>query len=184
MSSLLFALWFFLPAGLANASPVFASRIGFLQPLYKPIDVRRNFRGKRILGDNKTFLGVIFSILVGLAVIGLQKYGYNHSEGLRTISGSVNYSQPIIWWLGPLLGFGAIFGDALKSFFKRQIGIKSGRSWFPFDQIDYILGGLLFSLVVVRLSVFDYLLIILIWLVLHLITSYLGYLFKLKARPI
>lgn len=184
MHSLLFALWFFLPAGLANASPVFASRISFLKSIYKPIDLNHKLRGKRILGDNKTYLGVVVAIFVGLVVIALQRYGYSHSEWIRSISGGVNYIRPVMWWLGPLLGFGAIFGDAVESFFKRQIGIQSGHRWFPFDQVDYVVGGLLFSLIIVRLSFFDYLLIILVWLVLHVIVSYLGYLSGLKAKPI
>jgi len=184
MHDIFFALWFFLPGGLANASPVFASRIRLLKPLYKPIDLGHSYRGKRILGDHKTWLGLLFAIFVGLIVIALQKYGFNHSDWIKSISANVNYSKTIIWWLGPLLGFGAIFGDGLESFFKRQIGIKSGHSWFPFDQVDYIIGGLLISLIVVRLSAVHYLVIICVWVVLHVVATSVGYLLKLKSSPI
>jgi CDP-2,3-bis-(O-geranylgeranyl)-sn-glycerol synthase len=184
MHDILFSLWFFLPGGLANASPVFASRIGFLKWLRKPLDFGQKFRKRRIFGDNKTWQGLLFAVVLGLIVIVFQKYGYNHSQWLRTVSGSVNYSRPIIFWLGPLLGLGALLGDAIESFFKRQLGIKPGHSWFPFDQIDYTLGGLLLSLFVVRLSIYEYLLIVLVWFIVHLISSYFSYLVGLKSRPL
>ena len=184
MHNIWFALWFFLPGGIANASPVFAKRISFLHRLYKPLDFGKKFRGKAILGQNKTWLGLIFAVFIGLIVIALQKYGFENSEWLRTVSGSVNYSKNTIWLLGPLMAFGALFGDAIESFFKRQLNVASGDSWFPFDQIDYVIGGLLFSLIIVRLSIFEYLLILIIWLLMHLISSYIGYLVGPKNKPI
>jgi CDP-archaeol synthase len=36
---------------------------------------------------------------------------------------------------GLLISFGALAGDSIKSFFKRQIGIRSGASWLVFDQL-------------------------------------------------
>ena len=56
---ILFALWFFLPAGLANAAPVFASRIPKSEKLALPLDFGKSFRGKRIFGENKTFRGLL-----------------------------------------------------------------------------------------------------------------------------
>ena len=47
------------------------------------------------------------------------------------------------------LGLGALLGDLVKSFFKRKIGIKSGEPWIIFDQIDYVIGGLIFGSVMV-----------------------------------
>lgn len=184
MNHIWFAIWFFLPAGLANASPVFATRIKLLNFLYKPLDFGAKFRGKRIFGENKTWLGLVFGIIVGFFVIWLQRYGYNHSEWIRTISLNVNYSESKIILLGPLMGFGALAGDAAESFFKRQVGVKPGSTWFPFDQLDYILGGLILSLPIVILKWYEYLLIIAIWILIHLISSYVGYLTRLKAKPI
>jgi CDP-2,3-bis-(O-geranylgeranyl)-sn-glycerol synthase len=177
-------MWFFLPAGLANASPVLANRINFLNILYKPLDLGLKIRGRRVFGDNKTWLGLIFAVLVGFIVISLQRCGYNHFEWIRNISGTINYNSLKVLWLGPLLGFGALAGDAIESFFKRQIGIKPGHTWFPFDQVDYILGALIFSLVIVTLSGFDYVLIIIIWVLIHLLSSYIGFLIGWKSKPI
>ena len=35
-----------------------------------------------------------------------------------------------------------ILGDLVKSFWKRRVRVAPGRSWFPFDQIDYAVGAL------------------------------------------
>jgi len=48
-------------------------------------------------------------------------------------------------------------GDIIESFFKRRIGKKRGESWVPFDQLDFILGVLLFSFLMSSfLHVFDF----------------------------
>ena len=86
--------------------------------------------------------------------------------------------------MGASLGFGALAGDAIKSFFKRQFSVASGQSWFPFDQIDYILGGILFSLPFVILNITDYLIITVVWFLIHPVATVVGWLLKLKDSPI
>jgi CDP-2,3-bis-(O-geranylgeranyl)-sn-glycerol synthase len=50
-------------------------------------------------------------------------------------------------WLptGLRFGFGAMAGDAAKSFFKRRLAIEPGRPWIPFDQLDFAIGALLLA---------------------------------------
>lgn len=184
MHNIWFALWFFLPAGIANVSPALSAQVIFLRFLYKPLDFGKKLHGKRIFGDSKTWLGLITGVVLATIVIYLQKYGFNHSEWLRNISGSVNYNESKILLLGPLMGFGALAGDAIESFFKRQVGIKPGHTWIPYDQIDYIIGGLILSLPIIILSWTNYFFILIFWVIIHLIFSYIGYLVGIKARPI
>jgi len=82
------------------------------------------------------------------------------------------------------LGFGALFGDTAKSFFKRQKGIQPGRSWFPFDQVDYIVGGVAFSLLYIRLSFVEYILLFIVWFLMHPLTTFVGYLLRLRRKPL
>jgi CDP-2,3-bis-(O-geranylgeranyl)-sn-glycerol synthase len=184
MNDLLFSLWFFAPAGFANMAPIFAARAPYLKGLTYPLDGGKSFRGRPILGPHKTLRGLVAAILVGIAAVNLQRVLYVNYDFFRSISDSVNYAVINPLALGALLGAGAIIGDAAKSFFKRRAGVPSGHSWFPFDQVDYIIGGLLFSSLVVQLSAFHYLLICAVWILLHLGVSYLGYLLKLKDAPI
>lgn len=176
MDDILFALWFFLPAGLANVTPIFASKLPILSEMNAPMDFGVKFRGKPLLGTHKTIRGIVSGTFIGSWVFYLQAQ-------IGGTTGGLDYSE-LTLWLGVLLAFGALFGDMVKSFAKRQFNVTSGRSWFPFDQLDYILGGLLLSSFVITLSFKQYILIIIVWFVMHLLSSYVGYLTKFKKDPI
>jgi CDP-2,3-bis-(O-geranylgeranyl)-sn-glycerol synthase len=184
MQDILFALWFFAPAGFANTIPVFAARIKVLDGLNKPLDGGKSYRGKRILGPNKTYRGFIAAIITGVAIGGLQILLYNNSSWIFSVVSRLDYSSLSVLALGGLLGSGAIIGDAVKSFFKRQKGVPSGKTWFPFDQIDYVFGGILFSLGYVVLDINVYLFILGSYLLLHLLTVYVGWRLHLRTDPI
>lgn len=178
-----FSLWFFAPAGFANLAAFLSGKISFLNKYNYPVDCYQKFHGKRILGNHKTVRGFIAAIITGIFICSLEVYLYNSFYSIRQLV-YLNYSfiNPVI--LGALLGFGALFGDAAKSFFKRQVDITPGTSWFPFDQIDYIIGGVLWSLLYIRLSFPDYLILFIVWLIMHPLSTVTGYLFKLRHRPI
>ncbi len=183
MSDILFVLWFFLPAGLANMAPIYAAKLPFIKVFAFPLDCYATFRGKRILGDHKTFRGLLSGILSAILTVYLQVYIYEHVPLVRRFV-SIDYSSinPIL--LGVLFGVGALGGDALKSFIKRQIGKAPGSSWFPFDQIDYIVGGMVLTSFYIRLTLMQYIILFILWTLLHLLASYIGYLLKLKDTPI
>ena len=82
------------------------------------------------------------------------------------------------------MGFGALTGDAIKSFFKRRVNIPPGVSWFPFDQIDYIIGGIALSLFYIQLTFGDYVVLCIVWFLMHPLITFIGYLFKLRHKPI
>lgn len=180
----LFAVWFFLPAGLANVSPIFFSRMPGLKHWNTPLDFGKSYKGRVIFGRNKTWRGLIGGGLVGLLTLLLQSYLYLRFEWARELSGPLDYGDAALLWLGPLLGLGALAGDAVESFFKRRANVPPGEAWFPFDQTDYIVGGLLLSLPVVRLSLPEYGLIFIVWFLAHLIFSYIGFRLGLKPKPI
>lgn len=177
-SQALAAFVFFLPAGIANMSPVFANRVPLLNKWKTPLDFGKYYKGKRVFGDNKTWRGLI----VGSIVAGLFSLLLN-----SLASGFVEV--PIEFHIGRFLfgiwiGLGALLGDAVESFFKRQRGVPSGHSWFPWDQIDYVLGAILFSIVIVREPIIVYMLTIGIYFSLHVVVSYIGFLLGLKDKPI
>ena len=167
------AILFFLPAGLSNMSPVLANKVPGLREWKTPIDFGRHFRGKRILGDNKTWRGLLTGTVVG---------GITAVIVSRLNANTVVTIVP--FWTGILLGFGALAGDSIESFFKRQVGVKPGDSWFPFDQLDYIIGGLLAILPLVALPMWVITTILTVYFVLHLLVAYLAYRVGLKSKPI
>lgn len=183
IKDLFFVFWFFSPAGVATVAALLAGKSSLLQRYSYPADFYLKIRKKRIFGEHKTIRGFIVGVITGIGTVYLQVFLYNNIGFLRKLL-PLDYSlvDPIV--LGSLFGFGAMFGDGIKSFFKRQIGIAPGKSWFPFDQIDYIVGGTLFSLLYIRLSVTQYVLLFIVWFLIHPITTFIGYLFRVKESPL
>jgi CDP-2,3-bis-(O-geranylgeranyl)-sn-glycerol synthase len=184
LDHILVALWFFIPAGIANVTPIFLAKIPGLNRLKTPLDFGRTWRGKPIFGTNKTWRGLIGGVITATLCVWLQVWLSHHVGWIANLTASIDYADmnPLI--LGPLFAIGALGGDALESFFKRQRGIAPGRSWFPWDQTDYIIGASLTTFAFVSLSWYQYVLILLIWTMVHLVSSYIGFKLKLKERPI
>lgn len=170
----LLAIAFFLPAGISNMTPVFTSKIPGIRRYNTPLDFGKTYKGVRVFGPHKTWRGLISGIVAGTLAGALMSYVF--------LGGPHTYIL-----MSGAMAAGALIGDAVESFFKRQIGIASGRSWFPFDQTDYIIGG------IVALIPFAgfwttpwwfWTIIFVGYFGLHLISSYIGYLLGLKDQPI
>jgi CDP-2,3-bis-(O-geranylgeranyl)-sn-glycerol synthase len=109
-----------------------------------PMDFGRSWRGKRILGDGKTwrgfFGGAISGALIGFMIIG--------------ISCSLNAEG--IWGYGDLpwaacivlsLAFGSMLGDSAGSFVKRRLEIGRGEKAPLLDQFNFVLGAVIMVLI-------------------------------------
>jgi CDP-2,3-bis-(O-geranylgeranyl)-sn-glycerol synthase len=132
-------LYFFFPAYLANMSPVLVR--GRFTPLAIPIDGGRTFRGKRLLGDHKTWRGLLAGVVAGAFTYELQRLVCE--TGVARDLMLIDYTaHPLL--PGLLMGLGTGVGDAVKSFFKRRIDIQPGASWLVFDQLDFFSGAYAF----------------------------------------
>ena len=154
------ALKFIFPAYCANGAPVLAG--GGL-----PMDFGKNFLdGKCILGKNKTFRGFFFGLLIG-GLVGLVEVGL--------------FSYPVLFSLVSPLG--ALMGDLAGAFLKRRLNISPGGLLPVIDQIDFVVGAVVFSL---PLSIVSWQLaaaVLIITPPIHLFTNYLAYRLKLKSNP-
>ena len=180
MTILFEALWFILPAGCANMAPIFASHL--LPKWGYPVDAGRTFRGKRIFGDHKTIRGLLAGIFVSSLVYGVQQLAYRESQFIREIS-LLDYGKYSLWF-GAILGAGALGGDLLKSFFKRQVAIEPGTSWFPFDQIDWIIGTLLVAVPYVHFQVPFIVVALLLTLISSVVARVVGYWLNLNKTAL
>jgi len=180
MNFILYALgllYFMLPAYAANMLPVFVRKIPILD---SPMDMGKRYRGFRLLGRNKTWRGVVVAVLGGYLMYDLQFYLYTNPF-FQSIS-IIDYSTTFCY-LGAVMGLGAIMGDAVKSFFKRQMNIKSGKPWPPFDQIDYSIGALLFASPWYFVGFPEAIFIVAASAVLHLLVKWVGFQLKIgKAK--
>lgn len=165
------ALKFIFPAYCANATPVLAG--GGTR-----MDFGRNFvDGKRIFGNNKTFRGFFFGWGVGIGV-GLV-------EGL--VFGFQNF--PVVFSL--LIPLGALLGDLTGAFIKRRIGIAPGGLLPIVDQVDFVVGAVVFSLPLAAagwqaaaLPLWQVAVTaLLITPPIHLFTNFCAYKMKLKKHP-
>jgi len=119
-------LYLMAPVYFANMAPPF---LKYWKGWNRPVN-------ERWFGSHKTVLGIAVGVLAGIAVTGVQ-HAVDWSGSL------VSYEAwPL---LGLELGGGALAGDAVKSLIKRRLGIPPGASWVPADQIDFVLGALVFA---------------------------------------
>lgn len=172
LNLILSSLYFILPAYIANMCPVFFDKLHF--PLGAPIN-------EKLFGSHKTWRGFYAGYIGALATLFLQSYLYGLviSSAAKT-SPILNYSEINIFLYAALFGIGALAGDLIKSFFKRRRGIAPGGSWFPFDQLDFVLGTLIFLSPFFVLPWQNIAAIIIITPLLHFLANLLAYALKLK----
>lgn len=225
-SSILQALLVFLPAYVANMSPVIVAK---LIPGWKtPIDGGRIGKdGQRILGPGKTWRGLVggavFGAITALVIAGVTPFydepglfaGWDY--GAKGFDGApIGSSTPCndtpegpaavctgpptspMWAValfGGFVGFMALVGDAVKSYFKRRTGRDRGRPWVPFDQLDFVVFGVAAMALASPLLADGWIRAALLgdWVVLatlfiltpilHFVVNVIGYFLKLKEVP-
>src|SRR5258708_21044687 len=136
---LISTLAIYLPAMMANMAPIVAAKWNLLSRLNRAIDFGLYLHGERILGSHKTWRGLCIAIIAG-AVTGAVQAIITHQEILFE------------FFIGAMMGFGAIIGDALKSFFKRRFHVAPGSLWIPFDQIDFVIGATIAGIFFIHIS--------------------------------
>jgi len=114
----------------------------------RPMDGGRVWRdGRRILGDGKTWRGLLGGTVGGVAMAGLLSIAVRAS-GTDAVT---DFTMPD-WDTGPSwlyvgfwMAFGSLFGDFVKSFGKRRLGRERGAKAPVMDMYDFILGSWLLA---------------------------------------
>jgi CDP-2,3-bis-(O-geranylgeranyl)-sn-glycerol synthase len=149
--------------------------------LDRPIDGGQSWRGKRLFGDHKTWRGLIVAPLMGELIFALQYFLAILFP--QTVSWSRFSLNELPWWFGFVLGAGAILGDLIKSFFKRRVNIAPGAVWFPFDQIDFLLGAAVLASLFVHFTGLDWVVMTICAVIAHMLVNRIGFWLKLKDTP-
>lgn len=139
-----------------------------------PVDFGLKWKGKPLLGSHKTFRGLFFGVLVAVIVCYLQKVLFTYCAWCRQAS-LLDYSGLNFLLFGFLMGFGALFGDMVESLLKRRRGIGSGRPWIPWDQVDFVIGSLLFLAIVFVPSWQTIVFLLIVVPLLHIATNHIGF---------
>jgi CDP-2,3-bis-(O-geranylgeranyl)-sn-glycerol synthase len=164
--TVLASLYFFLPAYIANMVPVLFKWLPFLNfPVWE-----------KKCGKNKTWRGLVLATLFGGLIFWLQKIAYSYGFTKLAI---IDYSGISVFF-GFLLGFGAIIGDLVESYYKRKAGIAPGKPWIPFDQLDFVLGGLFFGFFIYVPKASTVLILLIVSPLFHILFNRIGYWLKIN----
>ncbi|AEH25463.1 CDP-2,3-bis-(O-geranylgeranyl)-sn-glycerol synthase [Pyrococcus yayanosii] len=161
------ALWYILPAYLANSSPVIFGGGA-------PIDFGRNFvDGRRIFGDGKTwrgfFGGLTAGTLIGIIQYFLRPYYY----------GSLKLAIKLSF----LLALGALVGDLIGSFIKRRLNMPRGYPAVGLDQWGFLITALIFAYPVKTIPTGQVLFLLAITPVIHWAANVFAYKMGWKDVP-
>lgn len=154
------------------------------------MDFGRTWRdGRRILGDGKTWRGLLGGSLSGV-VLGLIQWAPTTLFMGQDVS-----PLSLASYMGPVaaFSFGALLGDTLGSFIKRRLGMEQGQRAPVLDQYDFVLGafalagvafpGWLIAFYLSGDALFGLLLIIAITPALHRLVNIIGYRMGKKEVP-
>lgn len=140
----------------------------------KQIDFNFNFfDGKPLFGKGKTIKGTFFGILSGIIIVLIVNFYFQGNTPII----------PRYVFYGILLSFGAIIGDMAASFVKRRFDITTGEPILLLDQLDFVVGGILFGSIIYSVSAEMFLLICFITLIAHKASNYLAFKLKIKKVP-
>jgi len=157
-----------------------------------PIDFRLHLRGRRILGDNKTWRGLI--ALPPASAISFSLFAVVRESLPEWLQqGMWNMPPSEYAFVGFLTGLALMLAELPNSFFKRRLNVPPGEApqrsllriaCMLLDRFDSVIGGLivLSLLLPVRLSMWVW--TIAFGVILHAAMSVLLYRLRLKSRPL
>jgi CDP-2,3-bis-(O-geranylgeranyl)-sn-glycerol synthase len=130
-------VWLMLPALIPNSAAVLFGG-------GRPMDLGKIWRGKRVLGDGKTWRGFFGGSLAGV-VFGIVQIGLADLFGTESSWGFGDWPWSLCVVLS--LGFGAMIGDSLGSFVKRRLEIGRGDKAPVLDQYNFVAGAIVLVLI-------------------------------------
>ncbi len=134
----LLGFWLMLPSFLPNsAAVVFGGG--------RPVDMGRSWKGKRLLGDGKTWRGLIGGICAGISLGIIQLYIAFPFDRLNFFGfGEFPANLEVVM----VLAVGSLAGDLAGSFIKRRLDIGRGDKAPLMDQYNFLLGSILLALLI------------------------------------
>jgi CDP-2,3-bis-(O-geranylgeranyl)-sn-glycerol synthase len=135
------ARWVFLPVLGAHVAHAPVLRWQLLRPLTRPIDGGRTLRGRRLLGDNKTWRGaLVMSSGAFAATLAVRRTPWYRDR----LPAAVRDAPPAAH--AAALAVGVVVGELPNSLLKRQLGIAPGSqrgsvagvALSVFDQADFV----------------------------------------------
>jgi len=168
------SLWILFPAYAANMFPVFLK--GKMH-----MDFDKYYKGQRILGDGKTFEGFFAGILIALVSGGIAILLQPYFNASLAEFGVVLPKMSL--FIAFMIGVGAMSGDVVGSFIKRRIKLKRGEEVFLLDQLDFIVGVIVFAMWFTNINIWMILIMLTITPAAHRVACIAGYKLDFKKEP-
>jgi CDP-2,3-bis-(O-geranylgeranyl)-sn-glycerol synthase len=136
-------LYLFAPLLVSSALAAVVMRFDLLRSSSVPIDAGMVWRDRRLLGDGKTWRGVVVAIAGCISTVAVQK----HVIGTRAAPlWLLDYRGVEPFTFGAGLGVAAMLGELPNSFVKRRLGIPRGGvasgvksiAFYVWDQVDVL----------------------------------------------
>lgn len=90
-----------------------------------------------------------------------------------------NYGLVLV---GIVASLGALLGDLLGAFVKRRVNIPPGNPLPVVDQLDFVLGALLLTSPLLKLTLGAILILVIATFPIHLLSNAIAYVLRLKKR--
>jgi CDP-2,3-bis-(O-geranylgeranyl)-sn-glycerol synthase len=140
------AAWLTAPILLAGLAHVAVITLDLAPGLAQPIDAGRRWRGRPLLGSNKTWRGFVVMPSASAITIAAQQILAARSPRLAAVA-PLRRRAPPAWIVGAICGAAYVVAELPNSFVKRRLGIAPGTSaprarvaQYLVDQLDSVVG--------------------------------------------
>lgn len=182
-----------LPLILAGIANMFFTKTSIYCRHRAPIDGGRVLGdGKRIFGNNKTWIG-FFSMIVFCTVFQMIYGVFCDFFNLNLYGDVYLVYDNTVWFnllFGSMTGFVYMLFELPNSFIKRRLSIRDGKTekgwkggfFFLYDQIDSLIGVMFLLYLCSDLTVIQYILYVLLGGATHLVINFLLYIVKVRRN--
>lgn len=140
------ALWLVAPVLIAGLAHVAVITLDIAPALARPIDGGRRWRGRELVGRNKTWRGFVVMPLAAAVMVGLQDAIARRAPRLGRL-GRIRAGAPAAPIVGAICGLAYVVAELPNSFAKRRLGIAPGARTsavqYAIDQFDSVIGCLI-----------------------------------------
>ena len=119
------------------------------------------------MGTNKTVRGFSYGLLLG---------------SLAALAEAVLFSNYVLLPVGIVASIGALLGDLSGAFLKRRLNIPPGNPLLVVDQLDFILGAILLTSPILKITAAAALILVVATIPIHLLSNAIAYVLRLKKR--
>jgi hypothetical protein len=155
------AVWLAAPVLVAGLVHVAVITLDLAPQLARPIDAGRRWRGRPLLGSNKTWRGFVVMPAATAVTIAAQQGLAARSRHLAALA-PLRRGAPPAWIVGAICGAAYVVAELPNSFAKRRLGIAPGTSaggarapQYVVDQLDSVIGCALAIRMLYRIETVD-----------------------------